>query len=191
MIATIRGEVIEKLGGLIVVEAGGLGYGFYVTPEDHGALKLGETAKLYVHEHIRESAYDLYGFTTLPTKELFEQLLEVNGVGPKMALAILSVGSGSEVRASIAGGDIKFLQAAPGVGRRVAERVVVDLKDKVGLAAADDISSILRSGTARQDEAAQALIALGYSTTDAAEALAEIDITLPVEDRVKQALKQK
>jgi Holliday junction DNA helicase RuvA len=101
------------------------------------------------------------------------------------------VGSADEVRSSIANGDIKFLQAAPGVGRRVAERVVVDLKDKVGLAATDDISAILKSGTSKQDEAAQALIALGYTTTDAAEALSQIDSSLSVEERVKQALKSK
>lgn len=191
MIATIRGEVSEKIGGLVIIDAGGVGYGFYVTPEDHGALKVSEKAKLYVHEHIRENAYDLYGFSQLATKDLFEQLLDVNGVGPKMALALLSVGSEQEVRAGIANGDIKFLQAAPGVGRRVAERVVVDLKDKVGLTGTEDLSAILKSGTAKQDEAAQALIALGYTTTDAAAALSNIDASLSVEERVKQALRQK
>ncbi len=191
MIATIRGEVSEKLGGLVIVEAGGVGYGFYVTPEDHGGLKIGAKAKLYVHEHIRENAYDLYGFREIATKELFEQLLEVNGVGPKMALAILSVGSGDEVRSSIAGGDVRFLQTAPGVGKRVAERVIVDLKDKVGLTSEDTMDTILKSRVNKSDEAAQALIALGYTTTDAAQALAEIDSALPVAERVKQALKTK
>ncbi len=191
MIATVSGEVTEKIGGLVVVEANGIGYGFYVTPEDHGSLKVGEKAMLYVHEHIRENAYDLYGFSTLPTKDLFEQLLEVNGVGPKMALAILSVGSGDEVRSSIAGGDTRFLQTAPGVGKRVAERVIVDLKDKVGLTATDDISSLLKGGSSNKDEAAQALIALGYTSTDAVQALAEVDDSLSVEERVKQALRQK
>jgi len=189
MIATIRGEVTEKIGGLVVVEASGIGYGFYVTPEDHGGLKVGDKAKLYVHEHIRENAYDLYGFSDIATKALFEQLLEVNGVGPKMALAILSVGSGDEVRSSIAGGDTRFLQTAPGVGKRVAERVIVDLKDKVGLAASDSIESMLRSGNTKQDEAAQALIALGYSVNDASQALSDVDDKLPVEERVRQALR--
>lgn len=172
------------------MEAGGLGYGFYVTPEDHGHLKIGEKAKLYVHEHIRENVYDLYGFSRVETKKLFEQLLEVNGVGPKMALAILSVGSGEEVRSSIAGGDVKFLQAAPGVGRRVAERLVVDLKDKVGVAATGSVEALLKSGqNLEKDEAAQALIALGYNPADAAEALDGVDAKLPTQERVKQALK--
>ncbi len=189
MIATVRGEVTEKIGGLVIVEAGGVGYGFYVTPEDHGGLKVGEPAKLYVHEHIRENAYDLYGFRETATKELFEQLLEVNGVGPKMALAILSIGSGEEVRASIAGGDTSFLQSAPGVGKRVAERLVVDLKDKVGVVATGIMEALLKSSNVQHDEAAQALIALGYNVSDAAQALADIDESLSTEERVKQALK--
>jgi Holliday junction DNA helicase RuvA len=189
MIATIEGKVGEKLGGLVIVQTGGIGYGLYVTPEDHGHLKIGELAKLYIHEHIRENAYDLYGFSDVGTKVLFEQLLDVSGVGPKMALAILSVGSAQEVRSSIASGETKFLQGAPGVGKRVAERVVVELKDKVGVAATDNIDSILKSTNAQADEAAQALIALGYTASDALEALNGIDSKLPTEERVKQALK--
>lgn len=189
MIATIQGEITEKLGSLVVVEAGGVGYGFYATPEDHGRLKAGEKTKVYIHEHIRENTYELYGFTQLETKELFERLLEVNGVGPKMALAILSVGSGDEVRGSIAGGDTRFLQAAPGVGKRVAERVIVDLKDKVGLAATRDIDSIIKSNALSQDEAVQALIALGFRLDDALHALKDVDAGLSTEERVKRALK--
>lgn len=189
MIATIRGEITEKLGGLVVVEAGGVGYGFYATPEDHGQLKTGEETQVYIHEHIRENTYELYGFTQLKTKELFEQLLEVNGVGPKMALAILSVGSGDAVRSSIAGGDTRFLQAAPGVGKRVAERIIVDLKDKIGLAATRDIDSIIKSNALSQDEAVQALITLGFRPNDALDALKDVDTGLSTEERVKQALK--
>ncbi len=192
MIATIEGTVSEKLNGLVVIQAGGIGYGFYVAPEDHGQLKVGAKAKLYVHEHIRENAYDLYGFSQIQTKQLFEQLLDVNGVGPKMALAILSTGTSEEVRSSIAAADTKSLQAAPGVGKRVAERVVVDLKDKVGLATTDNLGNLLKAGTnIEKDEAAQALIALGFRPNDAAEALEDIDIKLPTQERVKQALKAK
>lgn len=189
MIATIAGMVSEKFGGQVVVEAGGVGYGLYVNPEDHGKLKTGTNIKLYIHEHIRENSHDLYGFSELTTKDLFEQLLEVNGVGPKMALALLSVGSAQDVRTAIADGNTKFLQAAPGVGKRVAERVVVDLKDKVGLVAKDSASLLISSASAQKDEAVQALIALGYSPADAVEAVAEIDPNLTTEERVKQALK--
>ncbi len=187
---TLSGEISEKLQELVVLEAGGIGYGLFVTVEDYGQLKQGDTAKLYVYEHIRESAYDLYGFVSPDTKALFEQLLSVNGVGPRMALNMLSIGSSSEVKHAIAGGDTKFIQAANGVGKRVAERVVVDLKDKVGLLSSASTDSLFVSNAAaQQDEAVQALVSLGYTPADALAALDGIKPDLPAEDRIKQALK--
>jgi Holliday junction DNA helicase RuvA len=126
------------------------------------------------------------------TKSLFEQLLSVQGVGPKMALSVLSIGHANAVRRAIASGDTKSIQKANGVGKRVAERIVVDLKDKVGLAGVDLASTgMLQSETAlAQDEAAEALMALGYSPQDAAKALMHIDKDLPTEERIKQALKK-
>lgn len=190
MIATLSGKVTEKLAEQVVIELGGLGYGAFVTFEDYGTLQVGENTRLYIYEHIRENSHDLFGFKKLETKHLFEQLLSVNGVGPKMALAILSVASGSQVRAAIAGGDTKFITQAPGVGKRVAERVVVDLKDKVGLAAGDEATSFLTSAAANpNDEALQGLVALGYSVQDAAEALKGVDPKLTPSERIKFALK--
>lgn len=193
MIATLHGLVSEKLDDLVVIEAGGVGYGTYVTNEDYGRLVVNETAKLYIYEHIREQSHDLFGFLTKDTKGLFEQLLGVNGIGPKMALNMLSIGSASEVRSAIAGGNVKFLQQASGVGKRVAERVVVDLKDKVGLAGIDLAAAGLLTGEAAtaHDEAAQGLIALGYAPADAAAALKDIDPSLPTEQRITLALKSK
>lgn len=191
MIATIEGTISEKLLDTVVVTVGGVGYGVLMTAEDYGALALGSKHKIYIYEHIRESAHDLYGFCKLDTKLLFEQLLSVNGVGPKMALSILSVGSNSEVRIAIANGDTKLIQTANGVGKRVAERVVIDLKDKVGIVGDDgNISDILTTGgNMPKDEAFEALLSLGYSAQDASAALSKVDDTLPTEDRVKQALK--
>ncbi len=124
------------------------------------------------------------------TKHLFEQLLSVKNVGPKVALAILDIGSGDSVRAAIAGGDVKKLQSAKGVGKRAAEQVVVELRDKVGAPVGEGAENVLhRSGIHETDEAAQALVVLGYSETDAQVALAKVDKTLSVEDRIKQALK--
>lgn len=190
MIATLSGIVAEKLSGLLVLEVGGVGYGLLVTNEDYGTLNTGESAKLYIYEHIRENTYDLFGFCSLDSKKLFEQLLEVNGIGPKMALNILGVGTADAVRAAIAAGDTKFIQAATGIGKKVAERVVVDLKDKVGLISSEGATDFLQ-GPAMQDEAVQALVALGFSAQDATQALHKIDEKLPTEDRIKQALKQK
>lgn len=188
MIATLTGTVAEKLSELLVLEVAGVGYGVLVTLEDFGRLSVGAKTKLYVHEHIKENVYELYGFSELSSKRLFEQLLDVNGVGPKMALSILGLGSADAVRGAIASGDTKYIQAASGVGKRVAERVVVELKDKVGLAASESATDFLQ-GPAMQDEAVQALVALGFSPQDAALSLQKIDPKLPTETRVKQALK--
>jgi Holliday junction DNA helicase RuvA len=190
MIATLTGVVADKTMDQVVLDVSGVGYGIFATSEDYGALGNGDLVKLYIHEHIRENSYDLFGFVKLDTKQLFEQLLDVNGVGPKMALSVLSVGTANEVRVGIATGDVKFIQKASGVGKRVAERIVVDLKDKVGLPGVDLATTGLLQADARllQDEAVEALVALGYTAADAATALAPIAKDLPTEARIKQAL---
>jgi len=169
----------------------GVGYGTLVTSEDYGRLVMGQSAKLYIYEHIREQSHDLFGFIKPDTKQLFEQLLEVNGVGPKMALNVLSIGGTNDVRSAIASGDTKFIQAANGVGKKVAERIIVELKDKVGLVGADLESTGLLQGenALLKDEAVQALVALGYSSQDAVVALQNVDPKLSTEKRVKLALK--
>jgi len=190
MIATLEGLVTEKIGDNVVLECAGVGYGLSVTFEDFGGLETGNPAKLYVYEHIRENTRDLYGFKKLETKLLFEQLLSVNGVGPKMALAVLSIASVDHVRQAIASGDTKFITQATGVGKRVAERVVVDLKDKVGLTASENATGFLTTPAANpNDEALQGLVALGYSVQDATKALQEVDSKLAPAERIKAALK--
>lgn len=190
MISTLTGRVSEKLEELVVIDVAGVGYGLLVCAEDFGKLTSDSEVKLYVYEHIREQSYDLFGFTNLATKKLFEQLLSVKNVGPKVALAVLDIGSGDTVRAAIAGGDVKRLQSAKGVGKRAAEQIVVELRDKVGVVVGGDAENIVgRSGIDQNDEAAQALVALGYSEADAQAALAKIDKDLPLEARVKEALK--
>lgn len=190
MIAILSGTVIEKTATEVILDVQGVGYGLFVTAEDHGRLVSNEPARLYVYEHIREQSHDLFGFLSRDTKSLFEQLLGVNGVGPKMALNILSTGTGSEVRVAIAGGDVKFIQKASGVGKKVAERVVVELKDKVGLVGVDLQSTGLLQGEGLllQDEAVEALVALGYSAQDASQALQNVDQALPTPERIRQAL---
>jgi Holliday junction DNA helicase RuvA len=191
MIAILSGAVSEKLADVVVIDVKGVGYGVLVPAEEYGRLGIGETAKLYIYEHIREQAHDLFGFLSRDTKALFEQLLDVNGVGPKMALNMLSIGSAQDVRRAIAAGDVKFIQQANGVGKRVAERVVVELKDKVGLIGVDLESAGLLQGEDNllKDEAVEALVALGFTAVDAGRSLAGVDPKLPTKDRVKQALK--
>jgi Holliday junction DNA helicase RuvA len=193
MIAVLTGVVNEKLNDLMVLDVNGVGYGLLVPAEDYSRLNVGETSKLYIYEHIREQSHDLFGFLTRDTKSLFEKLLDVNGVGPKMALNMLSIGSSSDVRRAIAGGDVKYIQQTNGVGKKVAERVVVELKDKVGLIGVDlESTGLLQSeAMANQDEAVEALVALGFSAQDALTALQGVDTDLPTADRIKQALSKK
>ncbi len=192
MIATLSGIVTEKIGNLAVLEAGGVGYGALVTTSDLGRLVTGEKSKLYIYENIREDAHDLFGFVAHEDQKLFEQLLSVKNVGPKVAMGVLDIGTANDVRVAISGGDVKRLQTAKGVGKRAAEQIVVELRDKVGLAAgagAEDI--VTRGGVNASDEAVQALLALGYSETDAVLALKNIDPSLPTEARIRQALQAK
>ena len=192
MIATLTGVVTEKIGNSAVLEVGGVGYGTLVTTSDLGRLATGEKAKLYIYENIREDAHDLFGFISHEDQKLFEQLLSVKNVGPKVAMSVLDIGTVNDVRAAIASGDVKRLQTAKGVGKRAAEQIVVELRDKVGLAAgvgAEDI--VTRGGVNASDEAVQALLALGYSETDAVLALKNIDPSLPTEARIRQALQAK
>lgn len=192
MIATLRGIVSEKTADQVVLDVAGVGYGLHVTAEDFGRLVTGEESKVYVYEHIREQSYDLFGFVLIDTKKLFEQLLGVKNVGPKVALAVLDIGNAMAVRGAIAAGDVKLLQSAKGVGKRAAEQIVVELRDKVGLSASDAAEGIVtRPGLVEGDEAVEALISLGYSPQDATTALKDIDATLPVEQRITLALKQK
>lgn len=193
MIATLTGVVAEKTLEQVVLDVSGVGYGLLVTNEDYGRLGSGDLTKLYIYEHIRETSHDLFGFTAQDTKQLFELLLGVNGVGPKMALSILNTGTAGAVRGAIAGGDTKSIQKASGVGKRVAERIVVELKDKVGLEGIDLQSTGLLQSDRNlvTDEAVEALVALGYTAQDAAAALFTVDKKLPTEERIKQALKVK
>jgi Holliday junction DNA helicase RuvA len=190
MIATLNGTITEKMTDMVVLDVHGVGYGLHVTAEDFGRLHSNTPSKVYVYEHIREQSYDLFGFVNLDTKRLFEQLLGVKNVGPKVALAVLDIGTAPAVRGAIAAGDLKLLQSAKGVGKRAAEQIVVELRDKVGLESSEAAESVVgRPGVLALDEAAEALISLGYSPQDATTALKGIDESLAVEDRVKLALK--
>lgn len=190
MIATLQGIVSEKLTDFVVIDISGVGYGVIMTTIERDRVALGDSVKVYIYENIKEDTHQLFGFLLLDTKQLFEQLLRVKNVGPKVAMSVLELGSAQDVRGAIAGGDVKRLQSAKGVGKRAAEQIVVELRDKLGLVSSDAAEDIVgRSGLNATDEAAQALVALGYSEMDAVLALKHIDASLPTEDRIKQALK--
>jgi holliday junction DNA helicase RuvA len=191
MIAYLRGEVALKNITTIVLDVAGVGYDIVVRDQDNQRLQVGDATQLYIHEHLREDAHDLYGFSQINTKSLFEQLLSVKNVGPKVAMAVLGIGSDDIVRGAIASGDVKLLQTAKGVGKRAAEQMIVELRDKVGLVTSSEAEGIVtRGGINVADEAVQGLMALGYSDVDAQQALESVDPTLSAEERIKLALKR-
>lgn len=190
MIAHVSGTVAEKFAGAVVIDVGGIGYEVSVSAGDFDAVNLDQSVKFYTYHHVREQAEELFGFSTLAAKKLFELLITVQGVGPKAALAILSLGDAETVRNAIANADSAFVQKAAGVGKKTAERVVVDLSDKVGLPThygRKDAPVQTELNTA--DEALEALMALGYNLADATKALEGVDASLPTAQRVTEALR--
>jgi Holliday junction DNA helicase RuvA len=186
MIAHVFGTVVEKSGSSVIVDVNGIGYEIQVAAGDFDAVLLDTKVKFYTYHHIREQSQELFGFSSLAGKRLFELLITVQGVGPKAALAILSLGNTEIVRNAIAGGDVVFITRASGVGKRTAERVAVDLSDKVGQVSSTGLSGAPVAG----DDAMEALIALGFNLNDAAKALEGIPSDLPTAARVTQALKK-
>lgn len=192
MIAYLEGTVTGNEPHGVVLDVRGVGYGITTSASDGGLLVAGTKVKLFIHEHIKEDAHDLYGFVSPASKQLFEQLLTVKNVGPRVAIAVMGIGTEDAVRSAIASGDVKLLQSAKGVGKRAAEQMVVELRDKVGLTASAEAEGIVtRGGVNLMDEAVMGLIALGYSEVDAQKALDKIPADLSTEQRVKQALKGK
>ena len=190
MIAHIKGQIAEKFANSVIVDVHGVGYELTVTTPDFDNIKLDDEIKFYTYHSIRENSEELYGFSSLAAKKLFELLISVQGIGPKAAIAILSLASPEEVRNAIANADAAFVSKASGVGKKSAERVIVDLRDKVGIPSHYGATeATFAKATAAPDEALDALIALGFPLKDATAALEKVDPSLPVEERIRQALK--
>ena len=193
MIAHIKGIVEEKFGvNGIIVDVHGVGYEMLVPVPDFDNSVLGEERKFYTYHQVRENAEELYGFSSLVAKKLFELLISVQGVGPKAGIAIMSLAEAEEVRNAIANGDTTFISKASGVGKKSAERVIVDLRDKVGIPSRYGATEVKYGNTvtSEADEALDALMALGFALKEATAALADVDKSLPIEERVKLALKK-
>lgn len=188
MIAHVSGIVAEKFASSVIVDVHDVGYEVQVAANDFDRALLGEPIKFYTYHHIREQSQELFGFSSLAAKKLFELLITVQGVGPKAALSILSLGESEVVRNAIANSDSGFVSKASGVGKKIAERVVVDLSDKVGLA----VNVAHASGTSTTpvgDEALEALMALGYTLNDAIAALEQVPTDISTAERVTLALR--
>lgn len=191
MIVHIRGVVSEVTLGTVVLDVQGVGYEVAVSAPDIEGLTLGQEIKMHTVHVVREQSEELFGFLEKEGKKLFELLTTVQGVGPKAALALLSIASTSEVKSAIANRDSVFLAKAQGVGKKTAERIAVDLAEKVG-----GIQGVYQHYHAPivaivDDEAQEALLALGFTREVAAEMLTGVDESLSVEERISLALKKK
>ena len=199
MYAYIKGTLTERNPGQIVIEASGIGYRIFITGQTYEQLPaIGEELKVYTYLYLREDAMILYGFLNQDDLELFKLLLGVSGIGPKGAIAVLSVLSADDLRFAILSGDAKTISKAQGVGTKTAQRVVLELKDKVSLEdAMEKKSAHMNSGASSQNhqiknDAVLALTALGYTSTESMKAVSNVTVTedMSVEDVLKQALKQ-
>jgi Holliday junction DNA helicase, RuvA subunit len=192
MIAHVRGQVAEKFANSVIIDVQGVGYEVTLSTIDFDTLNLNDDVKLYTYHHVREQAEELFGFTSLATKKLFELLISVQGIGPKAAMAILSLAPVEEVRNAIANADASYVSKATGVGKKSAERVIVDLRDKVGLPTYYGRKAEPEQGALpMNDEALDALMALGFTLADATKALEGVNPQLSVEERIREALKKR
>lgn len=195
MIAYIKGQIIEKTTSTVVVDVMGVGYEIFTTTRDAESANIDSELKFYTYHSVKENSEELYGFTTLAAKRLFELLITVQGIGPKAALAILSLDETEAVRNAIATANAGFIAKASGVGKKSAERITVDLRDKVGLPSYIEPSN--PTVTAPQttplagDEALDALMALGFNLNDATTFLSDVPTDLPTGERVRLALKKR
>ena len=195
MIYYVSGKVAVLEPGLAVIDCGGVGYGCRVTAYTAAQLKLGEAARLYVTESIREDAYDLYGFESREEQRCFELLTSVNGVGPKAAISILSAGGPQNFTLAVMTGDEKILTAAQGIGKKIAQRIILELKDKIGGGNMELDFSTGPAITAPQTQggnvamARAALQELGYSPAEIQNALKGADANAPTEELVRHALR--
>ena len=195
MLYYVSGKVAVLEPGLAVIDCGGVGYGCRVTAYTAGQLKLNQNAKLYITESIREDAFDLYGFSSREEQRCYELLTSVNGVGPKAAMAILSAGGPQSFTLAVMTGDEKMLTAAQGIGKKIAQRIILELKDKIGGGGMELDFSAGSAAAAPAQQGSSAALAhaalqeLGYSPAEISAALKGVDPNASTEEMVRHALR--
>lgn len=196
MISYIKGQLTEVFGDTIVVENNDIGFNIKVpaTVISHFS-KIGESVKVYTYLQIREDSHNLFGFLTRDDLNIFKMLINVNGIGPKGALAILSTISPNDLRFAVISGDVKLISRAPGIGSKTAQKLIIELKDKVSLEdALEDMydANVSDAGNEAQNEAIEALCALGYSSAEAVRAVHEVNDVQEKDSEIilKEALKK-
>ncbi|MBU5627213.1 Holliday junction branch migration protein RuvA [Oscillibacter sp. MSJ-2] len=189
----LDGTVAELQPYLAVIDCGGVGYACMTTNNTLSALKKGERARLYTYLHVGENVFGLYGFRTQSELNSFKMLISVSGVGPKAALAILSVGTPETLAMAIVTGDEKALTVAPGIGKKIAQRIILELKDKIAKEQSGAPVGGVSTGafSSKAAEAAAALAVLGYSSQEVSAAMKGIDVeSLPLEEIIRACLKK-
>lgn len=199
MYSYIKGELVEIMDDVIVVEAGQIGYNIHIPASMiDNFTGTGQEVKIYTYLQVKEDDMQLYGFLTRDDLNIFKLLLGVNGIGPKGALAVLSVMTPDDLRFAVLGEDSKAIAKAPGIGNKTAQRVILELKDKLSLEDAFEAKTAhvadanTNSLSSVKNEAVQALVALGYSSSEALKAINGVELTedITVEEVLKEALKQ-
>ena len=191
----VSGTVAEIGPNLAVIDCGGVGYACATTNYTISRLKKGERAKLFTYLHVREEIFELFGFSSQQELSSFKMLIGVSGVGPKAALAILSSTTPNNLALSIVTGDEKALTAAPGIGKKIAQRIILELKDKLAkeqtsFSSDGPVPVTAAGGANKAGEASAALAVLGYGTPEIAAALKGVDMEQPLEEIIRQALKK-
>ena len=189
MISFLRGKIKNKNQGYIILDVRDVGYKVFVNETVYAELDIGQEAEFYVYQHVREDALSLFGFKSLDQLEMFELLLSISGIGPKSALGVLGIASTEDIKDSIARGDSSLLTKVSGIGKKTAERVVLDLREKVGRVTHSEQHATNGGMIASGDEI-DALMALGYSMMQARDALRQVDSSVKDSgERIKAALR--
>lgn len=187
MIGSLRGVVVERIeDSTVLVEVGAIGYLVHVTPRTLAELEPTSSAFLYVHQHIREDAHTLYGFLDRDERRTFESLIDTHGIGPSMAMAILATHSPRALTDIVANGDVASLTLVPGVGKKTAERLLIELKGRLNLPMLDGITSAGSASSVAQVR--EALVGLGYGHDEIRDTLRELDGSLDAERLLRDAL---
>ncbi len=190
MISYLNGKIINKNDNFVIINVSGVGYKVFVNSSFALELKVGVDVEIYTYQHVKEDILALYGFRGLHECELFELLLSISGIGPKSAVSVLAIASVVEIKNSIASGDCSLLTQVSGIGKKTAERVVLELKDKIIKLGVDPVTGKNEIGSIVGSDEIDGLITLGYSLQQAREALLKVDSSITDSgERIREALK--
>lgn len=190
MISYLKGKILNKGKGYAIIEVNNIGYKVFLSPAFFANLEINQLTELYTHQHVREDSLDLFGFKNLEDLELFELLITISGIGPKSALGVMAIASTEDIKASISQGDSSLLTKVSGIGKKTAERVVLELREKIGSLGFGAKSQDSGNYVSVSGDEIDALMALGYTLQEARDALKQISPEIKDSgERIREALK--